>query len=38
MSGRRGEIVRTTKETDITVSLELDGGEVKTDSGIGFLV
>ena len=37
MSGRRGEIVRTTKETDITVSLELDGGEVKTDSGIRFL-
>ena len=34
---RTGEIVRTTKETDIHIALNLDGGEVRIDSGIGFL-
>jgi imidazoleglycerol-phosphate dehydratase len=35
---RRGEIVRTTRETDISLKLELDGtGLSDIDSGIGFL-
>lgn len=34
---RIGEIKRTTRETDIRVSINLSGGEVKIDSGIGFL-
>lgn len=34
---RIGEITRTTKETDIRVFLNLDGGEVRVHSGIGFL-
>ena len=34
---RIGEVTRTTKETNITVKIDLDGSEVKTDSGIGFL-
>lgn len=33
---RTSEIIRTTKETDITASLCVDGGEVKVDTGIGF--
>ncbi|MGE4485445.1 MAG: imidazoleglycerol-phosphate dehydratase HisB [Oscillospiraceae bacterium] len=33
---RKAELKRTTKETDIALSLSLDGGEVKTDTGIGF--
>lgn len=36
-SQRSATITRTTRETDITLRLELDGrGEVKVDSGIGF--
>ena len=34
---RTSQISRKTKETDITASLDLDGGEVKIDTGIGFL-
>lgn len=34
---RRGYIIsRKTKETDISLSLSLDGGEIKIDTGIGF--
>lgn len=33
---RTSEITRKTKETDITLKLSLDGGEVKIDTGIGF--
>ena len=33
---RAAEINRKTKETDICVKLDLDGGEVKIDTGIGF--
>lgn len=34
---RTAEINRKTKETDITALLLLDGGEVKINTGIGFL-
>lgn len=34
---RTAKINRKTKETDITALLLLDGGEVKIDTGIGFL-
>lgn len=34
---RTSEITRKTKETDISVKLNLDGGEVKINTGIGFL-
>ncbi len=37
MSERKGEIIRNTKETDIRITLNLDGGAVTVDSGIGFL-
>lgn len=33
---RTSEVMRTTKETDITASLCLDGGEVSVSTGIGF--
>lgn len=33
---RRAEVVRRTKETDIDLSLNLDGGAVKVETGIGF--
>ena len=33
---RTATITRTTKETDISLSLSLDGGEVKVSTGIGF--
>ncbi|MBP1542975.1 MAG: imidazoleglycerol-phosphate dehydratase, partial [Oscillospiraceae bacterium] len=35
---RTASITRTTKETDISLSLDLDGGaKAEIDSGIGFL-
>ncbi|MCI7692245.1 MAG: imidazoleglycerol-phosphate dehydratase HisB [Oscillospiraceae bacterium] len=34
---RKAEISRKTKETDISALLNLDGGEVKINTGIGFL-
>lgn len=34
---RTSQINRRTKETDISISLDLDGGNVKIDTGIGFL-
>ncbi|MGI6260716.1 MAG: imidazoleglycerol-phosphate dehydratase HisB [Acutalibacteraceae bacterium] len=33
---RSAQIIRKTKETDIELSLSLDGGEVSVDTGIGF--
>lgn len=33
---RAAEIERNTKETQIKISLDLDGGEVKVSTGIGF--
>ena len=33
---RNAQIERKTKETDIKLSLSLDGGEVKVDTGVGF--
>ena len=34
---RKYELNRKTSETEITLSLDLDGGEIKIDSGCGFL-
>lgn len=34
---RSSMVERKTKETEITVSLNLDGGNVDIDTGIGFL-
>lgn len=33
---RESKITRTTKETDIAIALNLDGGNVEIDTGIGF--
>lgn len=33
---RTAQITRNTKETQISLQLDLDGGEVKVDTGIGF--
>ena len=33
---RQAEISRKTKETDVRVSLNLDGGAITVDTGIGF--
>ena len=33
---RRAQISRTTKETDIALTLDLEGGAVEVDTGIGF--
>ncbi len=36
--GRKAKIVRKTKETSITVEMNIDGkGKYKIDTGIGFL-
>ncbi len=35
---RKGEVIRTTKETDISLKLDLDGtGKSEIDTGVGFL-
>jgi imidazoleglycerol-phosphate dehydratase len=34
---REAEISRTTSETDVTVAVDLDGGEVSASTGVGFL-
>ena len=33
---RSAKLERVTKETNVSVSLNLDGGDVKNDTGIGF--
>ena len=33
---RSAKLERVTKETNVSVSLNLDGGDVKIDTGIGF--
>ncbi len=34
---RKAEIARKTRETDVSVSLDLGGGAVSADTGVGFL-
>ena len=34
---RTAQIERKTKETDVTLSLDLDGGEISVATGVGFL-
>jgi imidazoleglycerol-phosphate dehydratase len=34
---RTAEISRTTRETEVTVAIDLNGGEVSTSTGVGFL-
>ncbi len=34
---RKAEIIRTTKETDLRLALDLEGGEYRIDTGCGFL-
>ncbi|NLW65606.1 MAG: imidazoleglycerol-phosphate dehydratase HisB [Clostridiales bacterium] len=34
---RSSDIIRTTKETDISLKLSLDGGDISVDTGCGFL-
>ncbi len=36
MSQRTAQVTRTSKETDITAFVSLDGGPVKAETGIGF--
>lgn len=36
MSQRTAQVTRTSKETDITAFVSLDGGPVKVETGIGF--
>ena len=33
---RTSQLTRTTKETDISLTLSLEGGEVRVHTGIGF--
>jgi imidazoleglycerol-phosphate dehydratase len=37
LMGRTGDIHRETGETDVSVSLDLGGGEVEASTGVGFL-
>ena len=34
---RRGEVARKTRETDVAVRLDLDGGDVRSSTGVPFL-
>lgn len=36
MTMRRAEVTRKTKETQIAVTLSLEGGEIAVDTGVGF--
>lgn len=33
---RKGDVCRVTKETDISIAIDLDGGEIRIETGIGF--
>ena len=37
MSGRAATIERNTKETQISLALDLEGGDVEAETGVGFL-